>query len=194
MTDPVDATIMDIHEELCRSSVCSDVLIRAGKAEILTDRVEPSIHYTIGSVDRSGHKTLPSVSWIETGGKTDVPAPSADSDDDVDDGAEPLLTDVIRLRVLIQAANKEQCRLLFMNLRNAAKRVVPSQMSWGYSTAPTEEKHSQLCTLYAIEADVDLSLSVSKKPQQLPGFPVPLADYALRPVVSATDQTLEHME
>ena len=185
MTDPVDDFIDDIHVELCRFSRCSNRKIACGEVQEISVLPAQAIYYTIGAVNRMGHKALPSVSWIESDGKTD-PVTAAD------DGK--IFHETIRLRVLLQAATKEACRKLYMNLRNAGRRVCGDQLVWGVSRSPLEEKPSILESLWAIEADADLSLAVSQNPQQLPGFPEPIADYALRLVVSATDQTLEHME
>lgn len=186
MTDPVDEFIDEIHVELCRMCACTNQRIRQGEQVRTPSTVQQAIFYTIGAADFMCYKGTPSVSWVETGGSTD---PLSDSEDG------KLFIDKVRLRVLIQAQSKELCRKLFMNLRNASMRVCGTQISWGASTAPTEEKGNLTNELlFAIEADADLLLSVPSNPQQLPGFPSAAADYTLRPVVSATDQTLDHME
>lgn len=185
MSEPVEDFIDEIQAELCRLMACSNVKIDKGECRALTQRHSCAVYYTVGAVNRMGHKAMPSVSWIETGGKTDPIGSSEDG---------KIFTDVVRLRVLLQADDRESCRKLFMNLRNASMRVCRTQIAWGASTAPLEEKPNVLEALFAIEADVDLSLSVPESPQRLNGFPNPLPDYVLRPVVSATDQTLEHLE
>lgn len=186
MSDPVDDFIDEIHVELCRFSACSNVKINLGECrQISVSPADVSIYYTIGAVNRMGHKALPSVSWIECDGKTD--SISASDDDKI-------FHETVRLRVLLQAASKEACRKLFMNLRNAGRRICGDQLAWGVSRSPLEEKPSILESLWAIEADADLTLAVSQNPQQLPGFPTPIADYALRPVVRAVDQTLDNLE
>jgi hypothetical protein len=177
MTDIVDLLIGEIQAELCRLMVCANVKIDLGHTETVTAGTT-TVYHTIGAVARSEWKAMPCISWVESGGKT---APiSVTSDEDT-----TTFDDTIRLRVLVQAQTKEACRSLWMNLRNASRRTtLGRQVTWGNYTAPLEEKASKLTAVFAIEADADVSLAVPLNPLQLPGFPVPLADYALRAVVS----------
>lgn len=186
--DPVEEFIDEIHTELCRFSRVSNVQLKLGCQQPMRPTAGArAIYYTIGGAARHEHHGVPCVSWVEVGGKTDPI-----SETNVENRA--VFADVVRLRVLVMAANKEGARKLFMNLRNAALRTCGSQMVWGNYTAPSEELHSKNATVWAIEADADLTLSVPKNPQQLPGFPEPIADYVSRKVTRVIDQTLDEME
>jgi hypothetical protein len=181
MTDPVDVLIGEIQTELCRFSRANSHQIALGKCEQKTFRGIVDIYYTIGVEADGNHKALPCVSWVETGGKTEAPSTSTEDT--------TIFNDVVRLVVTVQARDKESCRLLWMNLRNATKRVAGDMATWGNYTAPTEEKVSNLHTVFALKCDVDLTLSIEQNPQRLPGFPEPIADYQLRPVLLTTDLT-----
>lgn len=188
MIDAADATVEEIQTELCRLMRCFSRRISHGEAlqapATGIGLSAPAIYYTIGRVARSEHGAIPSVSWVEQGGKTDKTSASRDED-------EIKISDVVRFRVLVQATTKRNARLLFQNLRNASERVCNNQISWGNSTAPTEEKPNNMTAVFAIEADCDITLSVPQNIQQLDGFPVPLADYVYRTVEAVVDTTLE---
>lgn len=179
MTDVVDETIDMIHAELCRLMLCQNVKIEHGNERRLGPEIcGPSIAYTIGGDAKFNHKCHHSVSWIEQGGKT-VSAESRD-----EDGYS--YSNETRLRVLIQAPHKENARLLFENLLNVSRIVCGDQVSWGNSTAPTEEKQNALLAVFAIEADCDMTVPIPKNINKLVGFPDPLVDYVPREVLSAS--------
>jgi hypothetical protein len=193
MSDPIDDTIAAVQAELCRFSQCAnhqitlgqDVTISAAPTGVATSAV---IYYTIGAVAASELHGIPCISWIETGGKTDPLVASQDG---------KLFNDLIRLRLAVIAESKEATRLLWMNLRNAGIRIQERDgisITFGNQTSPSEEKASKCTPVYEIQADVDIALAVNRIPQQLTGFPVPLADYAYRAVMSTTDQTLDQLE
>lgn len=181
MTDPVDATIHEIQTELCRFSRANSRQIGLGRVEEKTGGKSVSIYYTVGAAADGNHKALPCISWVETGGKTD--APTSTTEETV------IFNDVVRIRVLVQAQSKEACRLLWMNLRNATKRVLGDLATWGNYTAPTEERPSNLTSVFALQCDLDVTLTIERNPQQLPGFPEPIYDYQLREVLLTTDTT-----
>jgi hypothetical protein len=191
MSDPIDDLIAAVQVELCRFSQCANLRIAYGKAGVITRAAidtTAKIYHTIGAVAASELHGLPCVCWVETGGKTDPLEAAQDG---------KLFADLVRLRVAVIAKDKESCRALFMNLRNAAKRVQDAfgiTITFGNQTAPTEEKASKLTAVYEIDADVDVALAVDQNPLQLPGFPEPLTDYVLRRCVDAIDQTPENTE
>lgn len=186
MTDVVDDFIESIQAELCRFMRAQSVQIDLGNLSEKTFTAGPAIYYTIGKVAQVGHKAMPCVSWVETGGKTD---PS-----DTTDESPKIFNDTIRLRVVVQGLNKASCRALWINLRNASRAVCGTQLNWGNYEAPSEAKASNCTGTWAIEADADLTLAIPLNPLQVDGFSEPIPYYARRKVTKATDQTLEHME
>lgn len=186
MTDDVDLFISEIHAELCRSMACGNSRQSKGKVVAIKSGT-PVVCYSIGGAESVNHHTKHHVSWIEANGKTET-AESSSTEDDVS------FTDTVSLIVIVQSETKESCRKLWQNLRLAGVKVAGDQITWGDSTAPSEEKNEQVCSIYEIKAMATLRLTVSNQPAQLPGFPSPVGDYVYRKVLAATDQTLQDME
>jgi len=188
MTDPVDDFIADIHVELCRFMRCGNAVQKSGVLESLSAGAsDAAVSYSIGAADAQTHRSVPSVAWVEGDGKTDPAELSAN---------DPIIFhDAVTLHLRVTAKTKADCRFLFMNLRNAARRVCGTQIAWESYSSPCEDKSSQLSAkvVWEIVATAALTIPIPKNPQQLDGFPEPLADYKWRKVLSVTDKTLDNL-
>lgn len=188
MTDVVDTFIDAIHVELCRFSRCGNAKLADGKiTQISTSAdTDKSISYCIGAPSEGQHQPQLFVAWIENGGRQE-PVEAAATDT-------CLCQDVVKLKVAVTAATKETCRLLWMNVRNAVRRICGSQMTWADFTEPMEQSASQITPKsFALLAEGELRIPIRKNPQQLPGFPVPIADYTWRKAIAVADHTTEEL-
>lgn len=187
MADDLDTFIDEVQDELCRMMNCQSKQFGRGKTELNTFGGGPCIGYGIGVHATGEHRTREFIGWVEFGGKTEFPDQGSDEDNTA-------FVDVCHVRVMVQGGTKESCRKLWQNLRIAAKAIAGDQVIINSYTSPSEDKQGQLGTVYAIQADIDLRLTISADPAQLPGFPTPKTAFVYREVLKATDQTLQSLE
>jgi hypothetical protein len=134
----------------------------------------------------STSKSPPIIIWVYKGGSTQ-------SLDEIDEGFDS--SHVANLDVYVWTKNEnrsgDDSLALFLNLQLACRRIFAQRIVWGSNDSVENQDPQGEYRGSLIKATATLTISVSDQPQQVPGYPDVLDDYAERVCVETVDTTAE---